>query len=792
MSVRVLLAAWACVVVAASVPSLADLAGSLINVTSCWVAARRTGAGFPGITPQQCADAGHCFDSSAATEWCFLPQDGPDAWAPTPAFPSAPGRVNRYAGSQAAPSVASPLGAAKAAVSGGVAGVTCWSVPPLAQECDALGDGGLSLGWPLNLVLDGGVPAAGLAFQASPFEVTRWASVGPGAPAGSGGTVRTALRLAAHSPLALLSVNVTGGGGSNSGVAVTLQLPMLVADMGGVWSWGRPAPAPTPAAWTVSLAGGVAVSLHAASGAAGASGVWAPGATLAWDIVRVGGGDVAALNITWPPGSSSGVSFGLVLAIARGGSGGGGAAAAASAAATAAADFPSVWAAARDDAEHAWAAAFTSGNDVFSGSLPTLPWPPAPAPAPAALSRAYYGGVASLLAMLRNVSALGGGRTWSLPTAAPVWAVSDSYLWDTSMVATLMALLEPVGWARIVADLLSFDSHEHYALDYLSNQGVGPRYSFNDLSIFTLLDKTGTAGDVVRRATSALRRADSPSPAPSLKRTPRAPPDVAYYNSSVAGKRVIDWMDSAATYWISLVPPAAALADYGGASNLLECVPTYIHRVPSLNAANVAMMTRAAGIWSALGNSTRAAELTARASALLPHVRSLYIAGTGVWACEQSDGSHVPVRTVIDFIHIADALGGAAQLLDAPTCAEMRAFAARELLVPGWLRALSLNDTAAAASDRADHGPLGAYDAWVPRAAVAFAELGDAPAGVALLAEAAETALAEGLLGQAHRVLTGSGQVIKEGSPAGGGQDYFEAAGAAFAEGALRLVAGDW
>ena len=36
------------------------------------------------------------------------------------------------------------------------------------------------------------------------------------------------------------------------------------------------------------------------------------------------------------------------------------------------------------------------------------------------------------------------------------------------------------------------------------------------------------------------------------------------------------------------------LADYGGAPNLLECVPTYIHRVASLNAANSWMMTRAA------------------------------------------------------------------------------------------------------------------------------------------------------------------------------------------------------
>ena len=41
---------------------------------------------------------------------------------------------------------------------------------------------------------------------------------------------------------------------------------------------------------------------------------------------------------------------------------------------------------------------------------------------------------------------------------------------------------------------------------------------------------------------------------------------------------------------------------------------------------------------------------------------------------------------------------------------EMVGFVQRELLTPNWMRALSVQDAAAPASDRKDHGPFGAYE----------------------------------------------------------------------------------
>jgi hypothetical protein len=49
----------------------------------------------------------------------------------------------------------------------------------------------------------------------------------------------------------------------------------------------------------------------------------------------------------------------------------------------------------------------------------------------------------------------------------------------------------------------------------------------------------------------------------------------------------------------------------------------------------------------------------------------------------------------------------------------------RELFMREWMRAMSLQDAAAAHSDRPDHGPMGAYDGWIPLTVGTMWRLGD-------------------------------------------------------------------
>ena len=113
-------------------------------------------------------------------------------------------------------------------------------------------------------------------------------------------------------------------------------------------------------------------------------------------------------------------------------------------------------------------------------------------------------------------------------------------------------------------------------------------------------------------------------------------------------------------------------------------MPTYIHEVPSFNAANVWMMRRVAQIQAAEGNQVRAAELRAEAAHLLPAVLALYEPGQGVWDSLHRDGSRVQMRHVFDFTTIGLTIHDD---LSPQMRNEMTGFVQRELLTDHWMPA---------------------------------------------------------------------------------------------------------
>ena len=221
----------------------------------------------------------------------------------------------------------------------------------------------------------------------------------------------------------------------------------------------------------------------------------------------------------------------------------------------------------------------------------------------------------------------------------------------------------------------------------------GPWYSANDLSVFILLDAyLNVTGDRV------------------------------FLAEPIGDRTVLEHLDAISTHWKSLVRPGRTLADYGKASNLLECVPTYIHEVASFNAANVWMMRHVAGIDDQVGNPVRASELRQEADRLLPAVLALYEPGQGVWDSLHRDGTRVQIRHVFDFATIGLTIKDD---LSPKMRSEMTDFVERELLVDHWMRAQSLSDVAAAQSNRPDHGPMGAYCAWPAETIAVLDEFGE-------------------------------------------------------------------
>ncbi len=343
--------------------------------------------------------------------------------------------------------------------------------------------------------------------------------------------------------------------------------------------------------------------------------------------------------------------------------------------------------------EQRWADAFTPGNHHFSGHVPTLISPNA------ALKRNYYMGVLTMLILERTQFAISPRTFITSGERQP----GQQYFWDASMEAPLWALLEPAGMKASLRRWLVMNPRSGVSINANSLQGYDTTYypemtgyAFNACTIFK------TAYDYLRYTG-----------------------DDAFLKEKLEnGKTVLENMDALATDWQTLPPgpPGSGLVNYGQNRNLLECAPAYINCVPSVNAQNVWMMRCAADLQDMAGNSARAAELRKAATDLVPHVLALYEPGAGVWDAYHMDGQKVQLRHCVDYIYVGNALD---HDLSATQKQEMNGFVKSELFMPDWMRAMSLQDAAAARSDRPDHGPMGAYDGWPALTVGAMWRLGD-------------------------------------------------------------------
>ena len=348
-------------------------------------------------------------------------------------------------------------------------------------------------------------------------------------------------------------------------------------------------------------------------------------------------------------------------------------------------EFPAVYQAAHDGWAERFQEAFTPGNPHFSGHLPTL------LTADPALRRVYYTSVLTLLLLHRDNLPV--NRRVYL-TGGPRMGPTVMFLWDTAMFDSVFALLDPRAMREHLRGFLQMDIERYFARDYFSGAAIGYRYVASYPCLFRLLNTyLNVSGDR------------------------------EFLAEKVGDRTVLEHLDRLAMNWKKYVAPGATLADFGGDPNhFLECVPTYIHAVPGLNAAYVGMLRSMAEIHAMLGHAEQAARYRADADRLAAAVlKELYLPGKGYWCSLYPDGTRVEMRHCLDFQYLGQAM---ASDLPPPVRGEMLAFLERELLMKNWMRAQSLADPAAARSDRPDHGPLGAYSGWPPETMAALCAMG--------------------------------------------------------------------
>lgn len=366
-----------------------------------------------------------------------------------------------------------------------------------------------------------------------------------------------------------------------------------------------------------------------------------------------------------------------------------------------------------EHAEHEWnaelAAAFTPGNDRFSGHLPLL------VTQDHAIRRLYHTALVSLLFHKRTTPVSAYGRTYI--TLGPRYWQTATFLWDISLSAQMLAMLDPLALRRMIETWMEVDVHEHFGTDYLTGTGIGGWYSVNDYAMCRMADQylcwTG---------------------------------DFSWLDHEVGGRVVLDRLLNYAQHWRTLDVNGHGLADYGEVWNLLEAVGSYVHEVAGMNAANAYNLRFVAHLLDMRGRSDEARNLRVEADALVAKVLELYVPGEGVWCCRNPDGRLQEVRHCYDFATILCTIP---QDLTPTQRSEMVRFFRRELQTETWMRALSTRDLDVTFSIRPDHQWTGAYSAWPALCLNALHQADEDERAFAWMVGIARTSL-QGPIAQAH------------------------------------------
>lgn len=328
--------------------------------------------------------------------------------------------------------------------------------------------------------------------------------------------------------------------------------------------------------------------------------------------------------------------------------------------------------AATDEWDRQLRAAFTPGNDVFSGHVPTL------VTTDDNVKRIYHSAVMSALYFRRTSPHSVYGTTYV--TLMPRYWETTTFLWDISLSAMLLSMLDPAILKRMMETWMTLDIYKHFGTEFLTGAGVGPWYSVNDYAMS-------------RMAKEYLRWTG----------------DRAWLDKVVNGKTVYETLLSYAEHWRTLDVNDHGLADYGGVTNLLEAVSSYVHEVAGLNAANVHNLRFAAELAAYKGDRAKAEGYRDEAADLGRRVQDLYVPGRGIWKCKLPDGSYNEVHHCYDFGVTLMTIG---DMMPVTQKREMVDFFVRELKTPTWMRALSTRDLDVTFSIRPDHQWTGAYCSW--------------------------------------------------------------------------------
>lgn len=239
-------------------------------------------------------------------------------------------------------------------------------------------------------------------------------------------------------------------------------------------------------------------------------------------------------------------------------------------------NFDDLFASVKSDWELKWKQLFTPNNPLVSGSFPILET------TDEAAKRVYYMGPLTMLYLL-NTNLEQHNRVYL--TGGPRWGATTTFFWDIAIWSDLWALVDPEMMKEQIVSWVKINPDAFYGQDNLNGNGVGNGYSANYWCLFKIIrDYLVTTGDY------------------------------AFLDEKIGEKSLLQHVETYALNWQNLSNHGKPgyenelykLADFGpDAWNLLECVPTYKHIVPSFNIGYVWMMRETANIYIVNGAKTQ-------------------------------------------------------------------------------------------------------------------------------------------------------------------------------------------
>jgi len=324
-----------------------------------------------------------------------------------------------------------------------------------------------------------------------------------------------------------------------------------------------------------------------------------------------------------------------------------------------------------DAVAHQIAAAFTPGNDCWSGHLPVLHT------ANPDLWKLYHSALATLWSARAEAPTSRLGRVYR--AIGPRIHATRIFPWDTALCAHTLAQLDPDPLQRALLHWLEqpLDRHSHSC--FLNGRMFGNWYPANHWSMIQ-----------IARALAHTRDSQAWLEQPTT-----------------SGRSVWNALCAQSDALAARAAPPHGLADLSD-SFLLEVVPHYRGVTAGFNAQWVDLMHglgELAQLRGESGNSwpQRANELAHTI------VDELYVHGTGEWV-SISEGRNWRVGHIHDVLSVLNAFPPGA--LPATVRNEMMRFFRHRLQTRTWARALAATSTDCTRSVRADHGWCGSFPAW--------------------------------------------------------------------------------